>query len=369
MSLLVVESDREALPSIADRLKQIGYESLSASNVKSAVRMCEHAQPELIVCDRLEWAGKLASRYRYIPVALMSQELPRETLLDALHIGLVDAWEHCTDQQRLGECIARVLERAAAVSGQIRARLDQFGRELERDQRAGRRVQLGMLPPNPMAIDSYRLQHRILPSLILSGDFVDYFRVSDRHFAFYIADVAGHGASSAFVTVLLKNFSRRLRREYRPAMLGNPAEILKWLNRELLDQHLDKHVALFIAVADLKEDRIRFANAGHYPPPVLVAGGQARSLELKGKPIGLFNSVRHETDSVRLKAGDRLVIFTDGVLDVLPDGALVEKERFVRHAVKDHEGIDALWSGLGLASGDSSHGPDDITCLRVAREF
>lgn len=368
MSLLVVESDRGALPSIADRLNQIGYESLCASNVKLAVRMCEHAQPELIICDRLEWAEQLACRYRYIPVALMAGDLPRETLLDALHIGLVDAWERCADQQCLGECIARVLERAAAVSGQIRARLDQFGRELEKDQRAGRRVQLGMLPPNPMAIGRYRLRHRILPSLILSGDFVDYFRVSERYFAFYIADVAGHGASSAFVTVLLKNFSRRLRREYRPAMLGNPAEILKWLNRELLDQRLDKHVALFIAVADLKEDRIRFANAGHYPPPVLIAGGQARSLELKGKPIGLFKSVRHETDSVRLAEGDRLVIFTDGVLDVLPEGGLLEKERFLRDAVKDHEGTDALWASLGLASGEGSHGPDDITSLKVARE-
>ena len=366
MSLLVLESDLEVAPSIADRLNAIGYESFSAPDVKSALRMCEHTQPELIVCDRLEWAEKLATAYRYIPVALMSRDLPRETLLEALHAGLVDAWETCSDG--LGERVARVLERVKSVSGQLKARLDHFGRELERDQRAGRFIQLGMLPPNPMAIGRYRLQHRVLPSLILSGDFVDYFRISDRYFAFYVADVAGHGASSAFVTVLLKNFSRRLRREYRPSMLRDPGEILQWLNRELLEQRMEKHVAIFLAVADLEEDCVRFANAGHYPPPVSVASGQARRLDARGKPIGLFRDVRHDVDSVHLDVGDRLVVFTDGVLEVLPDMGLAEKERCIRSAVAEHDSLDGLWRALGLSADESSHGPDDITCLTIARE-
>ena len=366
MSLLVIESDLEAAPSIVDRLSEFGYESLSAPDVKSALRMCEHTQPELIVCDRLEWAEVLATAYRYIPVALMSRELPRETLLEALHAGLVDAWETCSDG--LGESVARVLDRVKAVSGQLKARLDHFGRELERDQRAGRFIQLGMLPPNPMAIGRYRLQHRILPSLILSGDFVDYFRISDRFFAFYVADVAGHGASSAFVTVLLKNFSRRLRREYRSAMRTNPGEILQWWNRELLEQQMEKHVAIFMAVGDLQEDCVRFANAGHYPPPVAVTGGGARCLEARGKPIGLFRDVRHDVSSIHLEPGDRLAVFTDGVLDVMPDGPLAGKEAAIVSAVKQHESLDTLWPSLGLASDESSHGPDDITCLTITRE-
>ena len=366
MSLLVIDSDPEAAPSIVDRLNEFGYESLSAPDVKSALRMCEQTQPELIVCDRLEWAEVLATAYRYIPVALMSRELPRETLLEALHAGLVDAWETCSDG--LGESVARVLERVKAVSGQLKARLDHFGRELERDQRAGRFIQLGMLPPNPMAIGRYRLQHKILPSLILSGDFVDYFRISDRFFAFYVADVAGHGASSAFVTVLLKNFSRRLRREYRPSMLKNPGEILQWLNRELLDQQMEKHVAIFIAVGDLQENCVRYANAGHYPPPVAVTNGRARGLEARGKPIGLFREVAHEVHSIQLDAGDRLVVFTDGVLDMLPYGSLTEKERCIVSAVEEHASLDGLWPALGLSSDESSHGPDDITCLTITRE-
>ncbi|MEJ2130358.1 MAG: SpoIIE family protein phosphatase, partial [Gammaproteobacteria bacterium] len=155
------------------------------------------------------------------------------------------------DLQVLEYSVKRSLERARlrrenqlykeeleAVNRQLTEHL----RELQKDQRAGRHIQMGMLPPSPMAIEQYRLSHRIIPSLFLSGDFVDYFRITEKHFVFYIADVSGHGASSAFVTVLLKNFSRRLRREYKVRMLNRPGEILSRLNQELLDNALEKHV-------------------------------------------------------------------------------------------------------------------------------
>ena len=368
MSLLVVETGPGGASPLADQLIHLGYAPLSASNLKTAVRMCEHAHPELIVCDRLEWSEELASQYGYIPVALASREWSTEVLSKALRAGLADVWEMPGDTAAFGERIAAVLARSKAVAGQLETRLDQFVRDVQRDQQAGRHVQLGMLPPNPMAIDHYRLRHRIVPSLILSGDFVDYFRISERYFAFYVADVSGHGASSAFVTVLLKNFSRRLRREYRPAMMQNPGLILEWLNQELLDQHMDKHVALLIAVCDLASNSFCFANAGHYPQIACVTGDEARFLDLKGKPIGLFDAVSYEVAKLQLAVGDRLVMFTDGVLDVLSGRSLKEKEQMLLRAIRESDSLDGLWRFLELTEGEDAHGPDDITCLMVARE-
>ena len=368
MSLLVVETGPGGGLSLADQLSRLGYSSLSASNLKAAVRICAHAHPELIVCDQLDWSEKLASQYRYIPVALASKELSKEVLCKALRAGLADVWEFPGDAAEFGERVAAVLARSKAVTGQLEARLGQFVRDLQRDQRAGRYVQLGMLPPNPMAIDHYRLHHRIVPSLLLSGDFVDYFRISERYFAFYVADVSGHGASSAFVTVLLKNFSRRLRREYRPAMMQEPGLILEWLNQELLDQHMDKHVALLIAVCDLADNSFRFANAGHYPQIACVAGGRARFVELSGKPIGLFDAVSYEAATLHLADGDRLVMFTDGVFDALAEKSLAEKEQALLRAIEENRTVDGIWRFLELTEGEDAHGPDDITCLMVARE-
>ncbi len=87
--------------------------------------------------------------------------------------------------------------------------------ELRADQRAGRKVQLRMLPEHDQVMIGLHVDHMIKPSLYLSGDFLDYFRISEDKVLVYIADVSGHGASSAFVTVLLKNLTNRLQRNLR----------------------------------------------------------------------------------------------------------------------------------------------------------
>jgi sigma-B regulation protein RsbU (phosphoserine phosphatase) len=203
--------------------------------------------------------------------------------------------------------------------------------------------------------------------LMLSGDFVDYFRITDRHFAFYMADVSGHGASSAFVTVLLKNFSRRLRREYRPKMLREPGEILAALNRELLDNRIDKHVALFIGVLDLIDDTLAYANGGHLPAAILSDEAGCRFLELSGKPVGLFEGVAWQSKQVALRGSLMLAMVSDGVLEVMGPGALAEKEQRLLDAVQTTrvQGGE-LWHTLGLEQRPA--GPDDMACLVITKE-
>jgi sigma-B regulation protein RsbU (phosphoserine phosphatase) len=202
---------------------------------------------------------------------------------------------------------------------------------------------------------------------MLSGDFVDYFRITDRHFAFYMADVSGHGASSAFVTVLLKNFSRRLRREYRPKMLKEPGEILAALNRELLDNHLDKHVAVFIGVIDLADDTLAYGNGGHFPSAILCDDDGCRFLEVSGKPVGLFEGVSWPSKRETMKGPLSLAMVSDGVLEIMGSVPLAEKEQRLLNAVQQTrtEGTE-LWQVLGLEQREA--GPDDIACLVITKE-
>jgi serine phosphatase RsbU (regulator of sigma subunit) len=370
MSLLVVDGPSDFAAMISDVLASSDFDAVSTTSVQLAREFCEHTQPEMIICGEFSDASVLSGEFGYIPVVVVSQTLDTEVLLAALQAGLADVWSLPMDVADLNERARLGIDRARLRASRTETRLQQHIVDLQRDQRAGRYIQMGMLPPNPMAIDRVRLHHRIMPSLILSGDFVDYFRVTDDHFAFYVADVSGHGASSAFVTVLLKNFSRRLRREYRPSMLEHPGEILEWINRELLDQNMDKHVALFLAVGHLKKQTITYVNAGHFPPPVLVPHPQtskpARLLELNGKPLGLFEEVSYKQDTVDLNEGDRLVIFSDGVLELMNDADLATKESRLVSAARDNIEIDDLWTALDLNSSRAS--PDDVTCLTVTRQ-
>jgi serine phosphatase RsbU (regulator of sigma subunit) len=304
------------------------------------------------------------------PVAMVAfNGVDKARVLDAMRAGVVDVFEFDSDVERLSTLIEGAINRskdAVTLTEDVQRERAAQLRELQRDQRAGRYIQMGMLPPSPMAIEHYRLRHKIYPSLMLSGDFVDYFRITDRHFAFYMADVAGHGASSAFVTVLLKNFSRRLRREYKPKMLKEPGEILTWLNRELLENKLDKHVAMFVGVVDVQTDRLAYANAGHFPGAILVDPMGSRYLEMAGKPVGLFPDVVYASAMTELASPCTLFMLSDGILEVLGKARLAAKEaRLLDAALEASSGEVEIWDVLDLASRHPN--PDDMSCLVVTK--
>ena len=368
MSLVVAGADGEPSAVLLERLGQLGQSVLPARDMQVVMNLCQHALPDAVILEGLENARAINRAHPRIPVVLTCDSPATvELLLEAIRLGVSDVWPLPMTTEELANRLNAIGARKAAAATDAERRLSQLVAELELDQRAGRYIQLGMLPPNPMAIDSFRLQHHILPSLILSGDFVDYFRIGDRHFAFYIADVSGHGASSAFVTVLLKNFSRRLRREIRPSMVTQPGEILEWINRELLEQKIDKHVALILGLGNLGNNKIHLVNGGHYPPAILSQSGHSEFVEQRGKPVGLFEEVHYHARAIPMQAGDRLVMFSDGVVDVMGDEALADKEQRLLKAAGEGGSVDEMWSLLNIDYHVGGR-PDDMTCLMVQME-
>lgn len=372
-------SDREGL---AARLRERGFKVDAAASGPAALELAAAEAPDLILCelhmddaDGSSMLERLTRDLPDVPFVVVTADSGMDEVMQALRLGAADyLWKPVGDIDVLIHAVTSALERSRLRQENSRFKqeleeanrqLEEYVEELQQDQRAGREVQLGMLPPTPMAIEGFRLQHHIIPSLFLSGDFVDYFRITDRHFVFFIADVSGHGASSAFVTVLLKNFSRRLRREYRPRMLSAPGEVLRWLNQELLESQLDRHVTMFLGIIDCQEDRLAYANAGHFPAPVLVTADGARYLELPGKPLGLFADARYDSASLDLPARFRLASFSDGVFEVMQESGLAAKEARLLRAAREASDLDALCRLLGLQT--ELEAPDDVTCLLLSR--
>lgn len=344
-----------------DRLSALGYETHLTADATVALEMAEQGSAALVFCCQQTALAALQSLKAGVGIFLVTPEaLSHVELVAAMRAGVIDCWILGQDDEILVH-IDKALHRSAKVMRALNVEVTELRSELERDQRAGQYIQMGMLPPNPMAISHFRLQHRVEPSLILSGDFVDYFQITDRYFACYVADVAGHGASSSFVTVLLKNFSRRLRREYRLSMLANPGEILAWINAELIDQGIGKHVAMFLATIDIRENKLHFSNAAHFPPAMIVSEGRGEYLEQKGKPLGLFEGLAFESKHTDFHAGARLVVFSDGVLDLIPDETIVAKEAYLAHAIEDCDVMETLWARLDT----SRIGGDDVSCLMI----
>ena len=207
----------------------------------------------------------------------------------------------------------------------------------------------------------------MLPSLYLSGDYTDYFRVGDHHAVFVIADVSGHGSSSAFVTVLLKNLLARKRSDYMhlgdPTIM-QPVEMLGRANRDLLELEIGKFSTVVMGLIDLKSRVMRYSIAGHLPLPVLVTDQGARFLEGAGTAVGIMEDADYREYEVALPERFMLALFTDGILEILPPDNLVDKEKYFLE-VFSHGFETPLQISARLGLGQVESVPDDIAALYV----
>ena len=105
-------------------------------------------------------------------------------------------------------------------------------------------------------------------------------------------------------------------------------------------------------------------NAGHFPPAILVDEDGARFIEQRGRPVGLFDEVSYEATTLTMAPGDRLVMFSDGVLDAMRDMDLTQKESVLLEAAVENT-MDGIWQALRLQESASR---DDMTCMTVIRE-
>jgi serine phosphatase RsbU (regulator of sigma subunit) len=242
--------------------------------------------------------------------------------------------------------------------------------ELEHDQQAGRYVQLKMLPATPKTFGDYQFSHQLIPSLLLSGDFVDYFLVGDSHVVFFIADVSGHGSSSAFVTVLLKNMFARKRSDFNhnnDNAILSPLAMLGIANSNLMNTGIDKHATLCVGVIDLTTDQLRYSVAGHLPLPILSVNGCSEYLPGEGMPVGLFESAEFTERSLQLPENFVITLFTDGILDVVAAEGVIQQEQFL--LTKLQGGFDNVGPVLqALELDDISGAPDDITVLVISKK-
>ena len=218
-----------------------------------------------------------------------------------------------------------------------------------------------------MVLDDYVFSHTVIPSLYLSGDFTDYFTLGENHVIFFMADVSGHGSSSAFATVLIKNLFARKRsdllRRDDPTIM-NPVSMLQHANKELLDLGVGKFATMVVGLLDMQTNTLRYSIAGHLPLPVLVSAEGVRYLEGEGSTVGIMEEAEYEEHAVELPDSFMLALFSDGILEILPPKDLIEKEKyFLRVFEETVDSPDELVTSLGLDRVETA--PDDIAALFV----
>lgn len=267
------------------------------------------------------------------------------------------------------ELEAKVAQRTEELR-RTNARLQQSLASLELGERAGRRVQFKLLPPPTWRHGDVAYSHALMPSEFMSGDFVDYFAIDVHRAGCYVADVSGHGVASAFITVWLKRFMASALEAHRlgqPSHITDPALLLAQLNQELLRERIGKHIAIWYGVFDHDGNRLTCANAGAIPYPLLADSAGTRFLDAKSSPAGLFDTSSYHNLVMPLAAQFRLLLCSDGVLEVIPEaGADARNERLLEWLKPDSPGLPVLLAALGVRAEDPH--PDDLALLLVGRD-
>jgi serine phosphatase RsbU (regulator of sigma subunit) len=386
--VLVIDIDSERATALAALVGAAGFSAATAEDTApGTINLSESSELDVILSD-LDTEGShwgdasrsLKDMNVAVPVIMFSDEASSDNMMRALRLGASDFFQRPVDQP---EDLFRSMERCVRqreMSRELRhsrRRLVRANRELnntvrvlQQDQQAGRQVQLRMLPATPMSLGDYVFSHAVIPSLYLSGDFTDYFTVGEHCVVFFMADVSGHGSSSAFATVLLKNlFARKrsdfLRRNDRTVL--SPVDMLGLANKELLDLGADKFATMIVAVLDTQANRLAYSVAGHLPLPVLVSAEGATYLEGEGSPVGMLKEAEFSEHSLDLPQEFLLALFSDGILEILPPQNLIEKERYFLDIFSSGDRSSAaLMARLGLDTVKDA--PDDIAALFVSRK-
>ncbi len=151
------------------------------------------------------------------------------------------------------------------------------------------------------------------PSQPVGGDWYDVFALDDDRVALVIADVAGHGHGAAVFMVQVRNVFRAIAAEHT-----EPDDVLTRANNVTarLNEVDGPFVTCCFAVLDIAARTLRWAQAGHFSPLIVKADGTSSYLaENPGAPLALFEGQQYVSSMIEIQPGDRVLMFTDGLVE------------------------------------------------------
>jgi sigma-B regulation protein RsbU (phosphoserine phosphatase) len=195
------------------------------------------------------------------------------------------------------------------VAARSTLRRDQQLKEIQNELEVARRIQLSILPSEFPFSMNFRLAARYVPMGSVAGDLYDYIIADDHQVGLLIADVSGHGVPAALIASMVKLAAASQR-----AFAGNPSRFLSGMNSALMGNTQNQFVTAAYVHLNSESGELRYSAAAH-PPLLLLRNGRVTQIENNGLMLAAFASTSYSTAIHKLEAGDRMVMYTDGILE------------------------------------------------------
>jgi serine phosphatase RsbU (regulator of sigma subunit) len=256
-----------------------------------------------------------------------------------------------------------------AASDEIAMKLDRIRMVVEEEDYAeARAIQQTLLPREIPAIEGVSVSGTWQPARTMGGDYFDVLRLGDQQLAVCIGDVAGKGMPAALLM-------SGLQAAVRASASDSPRDLCERVRRVVITSLAGgRFVTFFYAVLDTAAMRLRWCNAGHNAPVLVRADGAVLRLEEGGPAFTrLFRGTPYRESEIDLQPGDRLVLFTDGVSEVMEaaTGEMFGESR-IEELVADGRALTATELQQTVVDAVLSYGSgeleDDLTLVVAAVE-
>ncbi len=245
-------------------------------------------------------------------------------------------------------------------------------------------VQKRLLPSRETSIPGIRCDWLYLPTALGGGDALGFFRLDASHAAFYAIDVVGQGIVPALFSLVLHMFLTpqpdaggilvEKSREAGGLRALSPAEVVRKLNsRFYLRDDANPYFTMSYSTIEPATGRLRLARAGHPFPLLQRADGTISQLKVEGYAVGLFPGEDVASEDLELASGDRLFLYSDGLLDCANPKGVGFGVRRLEEAVKAgrttplSDAVKNLRTQI-IAWRESEVFSDDVSLIAVEKE-
>ncbi len=246
------------------------------------------------------------------------------------------------------------------VAARRALRRDEQFAEIQKELRIAREIQMAILPSAYPDSPCFRVAARYVPMTSVAGDFYDFPIVSESQAGLLIADVAGHGIPAALIASMVK-----LAAVSQHAHASDPAAFLAGVNAVLCGQTQNQFVTAAYLYLNAESGTLSYSAAAH-PPMLLLRKGTVVPIEENGLMLAAFSFATYTTCVEPLAPGDRLLLYTDGLLEAMnQDGAefgLPRLESALVHSgdLSPEQAADQILSAIHSWSASQN---DDLTVL------
>jgi len=357
-TVIIVDDDIINLNILENQLLFEGYAVLKATNGIDALKIIEKTPAlSLIILDIMmpkmsgyDVTKKIRKKYSQLklPVLILTAKASPEDVNAGFEAGAND---YLVKPFSKIELLARV---KTLIGVKNAARNEERLTTFERDINIARMILDYIVADEIPDIDGLDIAVKYVSADSIGGDFYS-FCISDNCTGILIADVTGHGVSSALAASMIKVAFNILKINAK-----DPAELLRGLNRIMFESLKGQFITAAYVCMDTDENRILFARAGH--EPLIIFNRETKILNEyipRGPLIGLAEDINIELCEIKLQHGDRLILYTDGIIEAMNSERKMFGARTFHELISGNSQMDAAdlkdhiydrvtsWSGPG----------------------